>query len=100
MRDELRIVFMGTPDFAVATLKALHDAGYNIVGVITAPDKPAGRGRKLNESAVKKYAVSEGLHVMQPKNLKAISFIEELKALNANLQVVAPFLSVEIRKLQ
>ena len=91
MRDELRIVFMGTPDFAVATLKALHDAGYNIVGVITAPDKPAGRGRKLNESAVKKYAVSEGLHVMQPKNLKAISFIEELKALNANLQVVVAF---------
>ncbi|WCO00557.1 methionyl-tRNA formyltransferase [Psychroserpens ponticola] len=89
--DTLRIVFMGTPDFAVATLKTLVDANYNIVGVITAPDKPAGRGRKLNESAVKKYAQSEGLNILQPTNLKAESFLEELKALEANLQIIVAF---------
>jgi len=89
--ETLRIVFMGTPDFAVATLKTLVDAKYNIVGVITAPDKPAGRGRKLNESAVKKYAQSEGLHILQPTNLKAESFLEELKALQANLQIIVAF---------
>ncbi len=90
MKD-IRIVFMGTPDFAVTILKKLVDQKYNIVGVITATDKPAGRGRKLNESAVKKYAVSENLPVLQPKNLKAPSFLEELKALNANLQIVVAF---------
>ncbi|MDX1277894.1 methionyl-tRNA formyltransferase [Oceanihabitans sediminis] len=90
MRD-LRIVFMGTPDFAVATLQTLVENKYNIVGVITAPDKPAGRGRKLNESAVKQYAKSQGLHIMQPTNLKAESFIEELTALQANLQIVVAF---------
>ncbi|NER11926.1 methionyl-tRNA formyltransferase [Leptobacterium flavescens] len=90
MRD-LRIVFMGTPDFAVETLKALIENGYNIVGVITAPDKPAGRGRKLSQSAVKEYALSQGLHIMQPTNLKNESFTEELKALNANLQIVVAF---------
>lgn len=89
--ETLRIVFMGTPDFAVATLKTLVDAKYNIVGVITAPDKPAGRGRKLNESAVKKYALSEGLHILQPTNLKAESFIEDLTALDANLQIIVAF---------
>lgn len=89
--DTLRIVFMGTPDFAVATLKALVDANYNIVGVITAPDKPAGRGRKLNESAVKTYAQSEDLNILQPTNLKAESFLEELKALEANLQIIVAF---------
>lgn len=82
---------MGTPDFAVETLKTLVDNNYNIVGVITAPDKPAGRGRKLNESAVKKYAVANGLKVLQPTNLKNEDFIDELKALNANLQVVVAF---------
>lgn len=82
---------MGTPDFAVTILKSLLDTNYNIVGVITAPDKPAGRGRKLNQSAVKKYALSEGLNIMQPKNLKAESFIEELEALKANLQIVVAF---------
>lgn len=87
----LRIVFMGTPDFAVATLKTLVDNTYNIVGVITAPDKPAGRGRKLNESAVKKYAKSKGLNILQPTNLKNDEFLEELKALNANLQIVVAF---------
>jgi len=90
MRD-LKIVFMGTPDFAVATLQTLVENNYNIVGVITAPDKPAGRGRKLNESAVKKYAKSQELTILQPTNLKSDSFLEELKALNANLQIVVAF---------
>ncbi len=90
MRD-LRIVFMGTPDFAVETLKAIVEAGYKVVGVVTAPDKPAGRGRKLQESAVKKYAGEQGLPVLQPTNLKAEEFLEELKALQANLQVVVAF---------
>ncbi len=90
MRD-LRIVFMGTPDFAVATLKTLVENKYNIVGVITAPDKPAGRGRKLNESAVKRYAKSVGLNILQPTNLKSGDFTDELKALNANLQIVVAF---------
>ncbi|PWH82150.1 methionyl-tRNA formyltransferase [Algibacter marinivivus] len=88
---KLRIVFMGTPDFAVATLKTLVEHNYNIVGVITAPDKPAGRGRKLNESAVKKYAKSKDLTVLQPTNLKNEDFLEELKALRANLQIVVAF---------
>ncbi|MCL4166032.1 UNVERIFIED_CONTAM: hypothetical protein GTU68_064780, partial [Idotea baltica] len=82
---------MGTPDFAVATLQTLLENDYNIVGVITAPDKPAGRGRKLNESAVKQYAKEQGLHIMQPTNLKAESFIEELEKLKANLQIVVAF---------
>ncbi len=90
MKD-LRIVFMGTPDFAVATLKTLVENHYNIVGVITAPDKPAGRGRKLSESAVKKYAVSQNLNILQPTNLKSEDFLSELKALNANLQIVVAF---------
>ncbi|WP_298499774.1 methionyl-tRNA formyltransferase [uncultured Algibacter sp.] len=90
MKD-LRIVFMGTPDFAVATLKTLVEHNYNIVGVITAPDKPAGRGRKLNESAVKQYAKSQDLTILQPTNLKNEAFLAELKALNANLQIVVAF---------
>jgi methionyl-tRNA formyltransferase len=88
---ELRIVFMGTPDFAVASLKALVDGGYNVVGVITAPDKPAGRGKKLNEPAVKKYAVEKGLNVLQPEKLKNQDFLNELKSLQADLQVVVAF---------
>ncbi|MFD0990973.1 methionyl-tRNA formyltransferase [Mariniflexile jejuense] len=87
----LRIVFMGTPDFAVATLKTLVEANYNIVGVITAPDKPAGRGQKLNESAVKQYAVSQNLNVLQPTNLKNETFLNDLKLLNSNLQIVVAF---------
>ena len=87
----LRIVFMGTPDFAVTTLKALVENNYNIVGVITAPDKPAGRGRKLHESAVKKYAESQQLNILQPTNLKSETFLNELKALEANLQIVVAF---------
>lgn len=82
---------MGTPDFAVASLNALKNAGFDIVGVVTAPDKPAGRGQKLNESAVKKYAVEHGLKVLQPLKLKNPDFIAELKSLNADLQVVVAF---------
>lgn len=87
----LRIVFMGTPEFAVASLDALVNAGCNIVGVITAPDKPAGRGMKLNESAVKKYAVEKKLHLLQPEKLKNDFFLNELKALNADVQIVVAF---------
>lgn len=90
MKD-LRIIFMGTPDFAVATLDALVAEGKNIVGVITAPDKPAGRGRKINQSAVKKYAISNSLHILQPTNLKDPDFLNELKSLEADLQIVVAF---------
>jgi methionyl-tRNA formyltransferase len=89
--SKLNIVFMGTPDFAVATLKTLVENNYNIVGVITAPDRPAGRGQKLNQSAVKKYAVSQELPVLQPTNLKDQEFLDELKALNANLPIIVAF---------
>jgi methionyl-tRNA formyltransferase len=82
---------MGTPEFAVASLDALVQAGYNIVGVITAPDKPAGRGMKMNESAVKKYAVEKGLHILQPPKLKDPEFISTLKALQPDLQIVVAF---------
>lgn len=91
MKHDLRIVFMGTPDFAVASLKTLVDNNYTIVGVITAPDRPAGRGRKLHESAVKVYAKEQQLNILQPTNLKSESFLAELKALNANLQIVVAF---------
>ncbi|MES1218372.1 MAG: methionyl-tRNA formyltransferase [Bacteroidota bacterium] len=87
----LRIVFMGTPEFAVASLDALVKAGCTIVGVITAPDKPAGRGMKLTESAVKKYALEHGLKILQPEKLKNAEFLEELKSLNADLQIVVAF---------
>lgn len=86
-----RLVFMGTPEFAVASLDALVQAGFNIVGVITAPDKPAGRGMKLQESAVKKYAVEKALKVLQPEKLKNPQFLEELKSLKADLQIVVAF---------
>ncbi len=82
---------MGTPDFAVESLKAIIENGYEVVGVITAPDRPAGRGRKLQESAVKQYAVSQDIKVLQPEKLKNPEFLEELKSLNANLQVVVAF---------
>jgi methionyl-tRNA formyltransferase len=88
---DLRIVFMGTPEFAVASLDALVSAGCNVVGVITAPDKPAGRGMQLQGSAVKKYAVEKGLHLLQPEKLKNPQFVEELRALRADLQVVVAF---------
>jgi methionyl-tRNA formyltransferase len=89
--EKLRIVFMGTPDFAVTTLAFLVINDYNVVGVITSPDRPAGRGRKVQESAVKKYAVEKGLTVLQPTNLKNEEFLSELEALNANLQIVVAF---------
>ncbi len=90
MRD-LRIVFMGTPDFAVETLKNIIDHKYKVVGVITAPDRPAGRGRKLKASAVKEYALSKDLKILQPTNLKSEDFINELKELQANLFVIVAF---------
>jgi methionyl-tRNA formyltransferase len=89
--EELKIVFMGTPEFAVASLDALVKAGCNIVGVVTAPDKPAGRGMKLTESAVKKYGVEHNLKVLQPEKLRSPVFLEELKTLNADLQIVVAF---------
>jgi methionyl-tRNA formyltransferase len=82
---------MGTPQFAVTSLDALIKAGCNIVAVVTAPDKPAGRGQKLNESAVKQYAVEHGIKVLQPEKLKNTEFLDELRALNADLQVVVAF---------
>tara|TARA_B100000768_G_scaffold4090_1_gene5003 strand:+ start:1497 stop:2447 length:951 start_codon:yes stop_codon:yes gene_type:complete len=90
MRD-LRIVFMGTPGFAVGVLKKLVAEGKNIVGVITSPDKPAGRGRKVKQSDVKAYAVSQNLKLLQPSNLKEECFLNELAALKANLQIVVAF---------
>ncbi|SDD68861.1 methionyl-tRNA formyltransferase [Mucilaginibacter pineti] len=87
----MRIVFMGTPEFAVASLDALIKAGSDIVAVVTAPDKPAGRGKKLSESAVKQYAVANGLKILQPEKLKSPEFIAELQALKADLQVVVAF---------
>lgn len=91
MNKDLRIVFLGTPDFAVANLKALVDDGQNIVGVITAPDKPAGRGKKIQQSAVKKYATEQNLNILQPSNLKDEDFIHELKSLKADLNIVVAF---------
>ena len=91
MNSALRIVFMGTPDFAVESLKLLVENNYNIVGVITAPDKPAGRGQKIMQSAVKKYAEKKQLNILQPNNLKSEEFLLELKALSADLQIVVAF---------
>jgi methionyl-tRNA formyltransferase len=87
----MRIVFMGTPDFAVASLDALVVAGFDVVAVVTAADKPAGRGQKLNESAVKKYAVAKDIPVLQPIKLKDPEFIEQLSSYQADLQVVVAF---------
>ena len=88
---DIRIVYMGTPDFAVESLKRLVEGGYNVVGVVTMPDKPAGRGQKIKYSAVKEYALSKGLYIMQPEKLKDESFLNELKSLNAELQIVVAF---------
>jgi methionyl-tRNA formyltransferase len=87
----MKIIFMGTPEFAVASLDAIVKAGYEIAAVITAPDKPSGRGQKVNESAVKQYAEKNGLKILQPVKLKDPDFINELKNLNADLQVVVAF---------
>jgi methionyl-tRNA formyltransferase len=89
--EELRIVFMGTPEFAVAALDKLVKAGCSIVGVVTAPDKAAGRGMQLQQSAVKQYANEQGLFVLQPEKLKSPDFLEQLKKLDADLQIVVAF---------
>jgi len=88
---DLKIIFMGTPEFAVASLDKIFNAGYNIVAVVTAPDKPAGRGMQLQQSAVKKYAVEKGITVLQPEKLKDPAFIETLHSLKADVQVVVAF---------
>ncbi len=90
-KKDLRIVYMGTPDFAVESLKALVEGGYNVVGVITMPDKPAGRGHKLQMSAVKTYALSQNLPILQPVKLKDEDFLANLKEWNADLQIVVAF---------
>lgn len=90
-KEELKIVFLGTPEFAVESLDALIKNKFNVVGVVTATDKPAGRGHKLLQSAVKEYAVSHNLPVLQPERLKDPAFIEELRALNADLFIVIAF---------
>lgn len=91
-KEDLRIVYMGTPEFAVESLKALVEGGYNIVGVITMPDKPMGRhGSVLQPSPVKQYAVEQGLKVLQPVKLKDENFVEELRSLHADLQIVVAF---------
>ena len=89
--EKLRIVFMGTPEFAVGILDTILQNNYEVVGVITAADKPAGRGQKIKYSAVKEYALAHELPLLQPTNLKDESFLAELKALNANLQIVVAF---------
>jgi len=88
---DLKIVFFGTPDFAVASLKALVEAGASIAAVVTAPDKPAGRGMQLHSSAVKQYALSQNIPVLQPEKLKNPDFINELKTINASLHIVVAF---------
>jgi len=91
-KEELRIVYMGTPDFAVESLKALVEGGYNVVGVVTMPDKPVGRhGSVLQASSVKQYAMEKGLKVLQPVRLKDEIFVEELRSLKADLQIVVAF---------
>jgi len=91
MKKDIRIAFMGTPEFAAASLMAIINAGYKIVVVITSPDKPAGRGKQLSESPVKKIAVKMGLHILQPENLKAPHFVEQFQICGANLGVVVAF---------
>lgn len=90
-KRDLRIVFMGTPDFAVESLKALVENGYNVLGVITMPDKASGRGHKIQYSAVKEYALTQNLPLLQPEKLKEESFLSDLKDLNADLQIVVAF---------
>jgi len=91
MNRPLKIVYMGTPDFAVAPLDALVKSGYNVAAVVTAPDKQAGRGLKIQESAVKKYAVSKGLRILQPEKLKSQDFLDELNSIQPDLQIVVAF---------
>lgn len=90
-KEDLRIVFMGTPEFAVESLKALIQGGYNVVGVITMPDKPSGRGHQIQYSAVKTYALTQNLPLLQPEKLKDDGFLAELEALKADIQIVVAF---------
>ncbi len=90
-KEDLRIVYMGTPDFAVEALRCLVEGGYNVVGVITMPDKPAGRGHQIQYSPVKQYALEQNLPLLQPEKLKEEGFVEELRALKADLQIVVAF---------
>lgn len=90
-KKDLRIVYLGTPEFAVASLRALVEGGYNVVAVVTMPDKPAGRGHQLQYSDVKKYALEVGLPVLQPEKLKDEAFVEELRSYQADLQIVVAF---------
>ena len=90
-KEDLRIVYMGTPDFAVESLRCLVEGGYNVVGVITMPDKPAGRGHRLQQSPVKQYALAHGLPLLQPEKLKDEAFLAQLRAWRADLQVVVAF---------
>src|SRR5690606_26647104 len=87
----MRIIFMGTPEFAVASLAALVTEGYQVVAVVTAPDKPAGRGQKLQQPAVKKYALSQHIPVLQPEKLRDPGFLETLRSFRADLQIVVAF---------
>jgi len=91
MKRDLRIVFMGTPEFAIPSLDAIIKAKYNVVGVVTAPDKPSGRGQKVSISAVKEYSISKGLNILQPEKLRNQDFLNELNKLNANLYIVIAF---------
>ncbi|MEZ7924547.1 MAG: methionyl-tRNA formyltransferase, partial [Flavobacteriales bacterium] len=91
MSRDKKIVFMGTPQFAVESLKHIHESGYNVVGVICPPDRPAGRGHKLQSCDVKKYAVSQNLNILQPEKLKNPSFLADLKLLEADLFIVVAF---------
>lgn len=90
-KQSLRIIYMGTPDFAVESLRALVEGGYNVVAVVTMPDKPAGRGHQLQYSAVKQYALSVGLPLLQPERLRDENFLKELRSYNADLQIVVAF---------
>ena len=90
-KQSIRIIYMGTPDFAVESLRALVEGGYNVVAVVTMPDKPAGRGHQLQYSAVKQYALSVGLPLLQPERLKDEMFLEELRSYGADLQIVVAF---------
>ena len=90
-KEDLRIVYMGTPEFAVESLRCLVEGGYNVAGVITMPDKPAGRGHKLQPSPVKQYALEHGLPLLQPERLKDEAFLEELRSWQADLQIVVAF---------
>ncbi|HEX3080539.1 MAG TPA: methionyl-tRNA formyltransferase, partial [Puia sp.] len=91
MNSNPNIIFMGTPEFAVASLHALLENGFHVVAVVTAPDKPAGRGLKLSESAVKRYAIQEKIPVLQPVKLKDPSFHEQLKSFQPDIQIVVAF---------